>query len=113
MCVLSRVRSVVLLNGEGKRAQALLKLKGETILRPGTKIREETPIGPSVVTLPFGENGNGISEYGSCACGARILYYDDFGVKCESCRKLYGIWTKVRKKPVNPQNYTLNLDDTE
>ena len=35
--------------------------------------------------------------FGTCNCGGRVLYYSDSGVKCESCGKLYGVWSNRRR----------------
>ncbi|MCS4538721.1 MAG: hypothetical protein HYY67_07690 [Thaumarchaeota archaeon] len=43
--------------------------------------------------------------FGTCNCGGRVLYYSDSGVKCESCGKLYGVWSirhKQAEKPGRP-----------
>jgi hypothetical protein len=38
------------------------------------------------------------NPWGSCGCGGKILYYNDFGVRCEQCGKLYGTWVQNLKK---------------
>jgi hypothetical protein len=30
--------------------------------------------------------------YGKCSCGGDILFYSNYGVRCSSCNKLYGLW---------------------
>ena len=34
-------------------------------------------------------------EFGTCTCSGKVLYYSDFAVKCESCGKLYGVWSST------------------
>ncbi|MHB1908147.1 MAG: hypothetical protein ACYCQJ_04645 [Nitrososphaerales archaeon] len=39
-----------------------------------------------------------MGSWGKCACGGEISYYSDYGVRCESCQKLYGTWVENLKK---------------
>jgi predicted secreted acid phosphatase len=39
-----------------------------------------------------------LGKYGDCACGGDVVYYSDFGVRCEKCTKLYGTWVENIKK---------------
>lgn len=43
-------------------------------------------------------------EFGICSCGGKVLYYSDSGVKCESCGKLYGVWSQRHKKAEQPRS---------
>jgi hypothetical protein len=37
--------------------------------------------------------------YGTCGgCGADVLYYSDFDVKCSNCHRLYGTWSIRRPR---------------
>jgi len=36
--------------------------------------------------------------WGNCGCGGKIVYFSDFGVRCEKCKKLYGTWVENLKK---------------
>jgi hypothetical protein len=40
----------------------------------------------------------GQHPWGNCGCGGKIVYYTDFGVRCEKCSKLYGTWVENIKK---------------
>ena len=42
--------------------------------------------------------------WGSCGCGGRIVYYTDFGVRCEKCSKLYGTWVENLRKAKEEEN---------
>ena len=44
------------------------------------------------------EKVNGQNSWGNCACGGKIVYYTDFGVRCDRCKKLYGTWVENLKK---------------
>ena len=37
-------------------------------------------------------------KYGDCTCGGNIVYYSDYGVRCEKCKRLYGTWVEDLKK---------------
>jgi hypothetical protein len=40
-----------------------------------------------------------LGVYGKCGeCGADILYYSDYGVKCSNCHKLFGTWSSRRPR---------------
>lgn len=47
---------------------------------------------PSTIVL----NDHGI--WGSCACGGKIVYFADSGVRCKKCKKLYGTWVESLRK---------------
>jgi hypothetical protein len=53
---------------------------------------------PSSVDGIVAEKVNGQNAWGSCGCGGKIVYYTDFGVRCEKCKKLYGTWIENLKK---------------
>jgi glycyl-tRNA synthetase (class II) len=36
--------------------------------------------------------------WGNCGCGGKIVYFSDFGVRCEKCHKLYGTWVENLRK---------------
>lgn len=40
--------------------------------------------------------------FGTCKCGGKVLYYSDSGVKCESCSKLYGVWSTRHTQAEKP-----------
>lgn len=41
---------------------------------------------------------NQLGKYGDCGCGGNIVYFSDYGVRCESCNRLYGTWVENIKK---------------
>jgi hypothetical protein len=43
-----------------------------------------------------------LGVFGTCSCGAPIIYFSDNGVKCRDCRKLYGVWLDKKPKPQQP-----------
>lgn len=43
-------------------------------------------------TIRLIENIHSKGVFGSCACGGKVLYYTDKGVRCSTCGKLYGVW---------------------
>ena len=46
-------------------------------------------------------------EFGICSCGGMVMYHDDNGVRCISCKKLYGTYNPYfrRKKGNTKQTY--------
>ncbi len=39
-----------------------------------------------------------MGKWGDCRCGGAVLYYSDYGVRCEKCQKLHGTWVENIKK---------------
>jgi len=37
-------------------------------------------------------------EFGVCSCGGMVMYHDDSGVRCVSCKKLYGTYNPNFKR---------------
>jgi len=43
-------------------------------------------------------------EFGICSCGGMVMYHDDSGVRCISCKKLYGTYNpNFRRKKGNAE----------
>jgi hypothetical protein len=47
---------------------------------------------------------DGQPTWGNCGCGGKIVYFSDFGVRCETCNKLYGTWVENLKKAKQEEN---------
>ena len=39
-----------------------------------------------------------MGKWGDCRCGGEVLFYSDFGVRCEKCNKLHGTWVENIRK---------------
>lgn len=46
--------------------------------------------------------------YGNCSCRGEVLYYNDMGVRCSTCGKLYGIWTNKYQSLIQRTNKLIN-----
>lgn len=44
-----------------------------------------------------------------CSCGGKVMYFNDFGVKCYDCNKLYGTWN-VRENNGNGSKRNRSVD---
>ena len=39
-----------------------------------------------------------MGKWADCRCGGSILYYSDYGVRCNKCHTLHGTWVEDIKK---------------